>query len=51
MAYTYKMIQVPPTISVKQKDYQGREAASYLESVVNQQAGDDRQFFIGEDYP
>lgn len=33
--YTYKMIQVPPTISVKAKDNKSGIAAAYLQDVVN----------------
>lgn len=33
--YTYKMIQVPPNISVKAKDNKSGIAAAYLEDVVN----------------
>lgn len=38
MNYIYKMIQIPPNISVQAKYHQGNEAASYLESLVNQWA-------------
>lgn len=33
--YTYKMIQVPPNISVKAKDNKNGIAATYLQEVVN----------------
>jgi hypothetical protein len=36
MSYVYKMVQIPPNISVQAKNHIGNEAASYLESVVNQ---------------
>ena len=35
MKYHYKMVQVPPTISVKSRDYKGGEAAGYLEEIVS----------------
>lgn len=35
MAYEYKMVQLPPNISVDHKVQRGNEAASYLENVVN----------------
>lgn len=34
--YTYKMIQVPPNISVKAKDNKAGVAAAYLQNVVNE---------------
>ncbi|MBK1452038.1 DUF4177 domain-containing protein [Klebsiella variicola] len=33
--YTYKMVQVPPNISVKAKDNKSGIAAAYLQEVVN----------------
>ena len=45
MAIKYKMIQVPPNISVKEKEHKGNEAAVYLESVVNQMAAQGWQFY------
>jgi hypothetical protein len=36
MKYQYKMVQVPPSISIKSKDYRGGEAAGYLEQIVKQ---------------
>ena len=44
MNYTYKMVQVPPSISVRSKDFRGGEAAAYLESVVNQYAAQGWEF-------
>jgi len=44
MAYTYKMVQVPPTISIQAKGQTGTEAADYLESVVNNMAGKGWEF-------
>jgi hypothetical protein len=34
----YKMIQIPPSITVKAKEAKGNEAAFYLQRIVNQQA-------------
>ena len=42
--YTYKMIQVPPNISVKAKDNKSGVAAAYLQGVVNQQAAEGWEF-------
>jgi len=36
--YEYKMVQVPPNISVEMKKHKGNEAAAYLEDVVNEYA-------------
>ncbi len=36
MKYDYKMVQVPPTISIRSRDYKGGEAAGYLEEIVSQ---------------
>lgn len=38
MVYRYKMVQIPPQISVRQKDVKGQEAALYLEQVVSEYA-------------
>lgn len=45
MAYEYRMIQVPPTIVVKEKEYRGQEAAYYLQSIVNEQAAQGWEFY------
>lgn len=45
MSYVYKMVQAPPTISVKEKAHKGTEAAAYLESVVNEMAQQDWEFY------
>lgn len=42
--YTYKMIQVPPNISVKAKDNKIGIAAQYLENVVNTWAAEGWEF-------
>jgi hypothetical protein len=38
MSYTYKIIQIPPSISLREKDHEGDEAAAYLEKIVNDMA-------------
>lgn len=45
MPYEYKMVQVPPNIQVEQKDYQGGEAAAYLEEIVNAWAAKGWEFY------
>lgn len=45
MTYEYKMMQVPPTIVVKEKGWRGQEAAYYLESLVNEQAAKGWEFY------
>jgi hypothetical protein len=45
MAYQYMMVQIPPTIIVKQKEYQGNEAAFYLQSVANEHAAQGWEFY------
>lgn len=42
--YTYKMVQVPPNISVKAKDNKAGIAAVYLQNVVNEHAADGWEF-------
>ena len=44
MAYEYKMIQVPPTIVVKEKEHRGQEAAYFLQAIVNEQAAQGWEF-------
>ena len=44
MPFQYKMIQIPPNISVRGVE-QGQEAAQYLENVVNGQAGQGWDFY------
>lgn len=43
--YQYKMVQVPPTIAVKAKEYRGNEAAAYLEELANQYAAQGWEFY------
>jgi hypothetical protein len=45
MAYEYKMVQVPPTIQVRERDLKGSEAASYLASVVTKEAVQGFEFY------
>lgn len=45
MAFTYKMVQIPPNVLVKGSTTQGTEAAYYLESVVNEHAAEGWEFF------
>ncbi len=45
MAFTYKMVQIPPNVLVKGTTAQGTEAAYYLESVVNEHADEGWEFF------
>jgi hypothetical protein len=45
MAYKYHMVQVPPTISVKSKEYKGGEAAGYLQDLVSQVAAQGWEFY------
>lgn len=45
MAYEYKMLQIPPTIVVKEKEQRGNEAAYYLQSVANEQAREGWEFY------
>lgn len=45
MAYEYKMVQVPPTIVVKESEYRGQEAAYYLQSIVNELATEGWEFY------
>lgn len=39
MAWEYKMVQIPPTIVIKEKGAKGNEAALYLQNLVNEMAG------------
>lgn len=44
MGYVYKMVQIPPNISVEAKKHKGNEAAAYLEGVVNAHAKEGWEF-------
>ena len=39
------MVQIPPVIAVKQKEYQGNEASYYLQSVANEHASQGWEFY------
>ena len=43
--YQYKMVQVPPNVEVQAKGHRGNEAAAYLETVVNANAGEGWEFY------
>lgn len=43
--YEYKMVQIPPNISVQMKKHKGNEAAAYLEGVVNEYAAKGWEFY------
>ena len=45
MVFEYKMIQIPPNITVQAKEARGNEAAAYLEQVVNQWAAQGWEFY------
>ncbi len=45
MSYQYKMLQVPPVIQITAKEKKGREAAAYMEEIVNEQAQAGWEFF------
>ena len=45
MSYRYKMVQVPPTISVKSKEYRGSEAAAYMQDIVTQMSREGWEFY------
>lgn len=38
MRYDYHMVQVPPSIEVRSKDYAGNEAAAYLQGLADHYA-------------
>lgn len=45
MNYEYYMVQVPPTIQVKQKEFVGNEAAYFLQTTANQYAAQGWEFY------
>ncbi|WP_445399897.1 hypothetical protein [Zobellella sp. An-6] len=45
MVYEYKMVQVPPNISVEKKNHKGNEAAAYLQDIANTMANDGWEFY------
>jgi hypothetical protein len=45
MQYQYKMVQLPPVINVHKKEYEGKEAAAYLQEIVNAEATQGWEFY------
>lgn len=45
MAFIYKMVQIPPGITIDAKNAKDQEAAIYLENVVNRFAKDGWEFY------
>lgn len=45
MPFQYMMVQIPPTISVKQKEHTGKEAAFYLQTIANEHASKGWEFY------
>lgn len=45
MNYDYRMVQIPPSISMKAKDARGQEAAQYLQQIVNENAVNGWEFY------
>lgn len=45
MVYEYKMVQVPPNVSVEKKSHKGNEAAAYLQNIANNMADDGWEFY------
>lgn len=45
MKFEYKMVQVPPTIKVKEAKHIGNEAAVFLEEKVNEMAAQGWEFY------
>lgn len=43
--FEYRMIQAPPTLVVRRREDNGREAALYLEGIVNEQATQGWEFY------
>ncbi len=43
--YQYKMVQIPPNVSVQMKSAKGQEAAVYLQQVVNSHAQEGWEFY------
>jgi len=43
--YLYRMVQVPPTISVRAREERGNEAATYLQTLADQQAAQGWDFY------
>ena len=45
MDYEYKMIQIPPTISVQASQHKGNEAAQYMEAIANSHSEQGWEFY------
>lgn len=45
MGYEYRMVQIPPAISVDARSARGNEAAFYLQSLANKQAEQGWEFY------
>ena len=45
ITYEYKMVQIPPTISVQAAQHKGDEAAQYMESIANAHAEQGWEFY------
>ena len=45
MDFEYKMIQIPPTISVEASQHKGNEAAQYMEAIANSHAEQGWEFY------
>jgi hypothetical protein len=45
MRYEYHMVQIPRAIVVKEKEYQGKEAAYYLQDIANKFAEENWEFW------
>lgn len=43
--YEYRMAQIPPAITVREKTQQGNEAAAYLQTLANQHAAEGWEFY------
>jgi hypothetical protein len=45
IAYEYRMVQTPPTISVQASQHKGDEAAQYMESLANAHSEQGWEFY------
>lgn len=45
MNFEYRMVQMPPSISVPAKELRGQEAAFYLQSIANEHAAQGWEFY------
>ena len=44
-SYAYRVVQIPANIQISRKHFQGGEAASYMESVINEHAAQGWEFY------